>query len=213
MPLLDFIKDGKNEFRAYIKTRIRLGISYVEIWRELEDAYPGQAPTYACVAKWAKLFKEGRDSIEDDPRPGRPITAYTNENIEQIRQLVEEDPQFTYDIIQEQTRLGRNVIQQILHDSLKLRKIVSRWVPHYLTDQNKKERVDACRENLAMFTEGKWRLCDIVTGDESWFYLRQIGSKLHNASWVGEGDSPRTVAGSLSQKPCLQSLSKQRVRF
>ena len=43
---------------------------------------------------------------------------------------------------------------------------------HDLTDKNRKDRVDACRENLAKFKEGKWRLCDVITGDESWFYLR-----------------------------------------
>jgi hypothetical protein len=28
-----------------------------------------------------------------------------------------------------------------------------------------------------MFREGKWGLCDVVTGDESWFFYRQIGRK------------------------------------
>jgi hypothetical protein len=40
-------------------------------------------------------------------------------------------------------------------------------VPHDLTEANKKERVAACRENLEMFSNGKWRLYDVVTGDES----------------------------------------------
>ena len=46
---------------------------------------------------------------------------------------------------------------------------------------------------LAKFKEGKWRLYDVVTGDESWFFHRKIGSKQSNASWVAEGQSPRTV--------------------
>ncbi len=58
-----------------------------------------------------------------------------------------------------------------------------------MTDQ----RVEACRENLAKFEECKWRLCDVITGDESWFYLRQIGHKSSNASWVAEGEYPRTI--------------------
>ena len=33
----------------------------------------------------------------------------------------------------------------------------------------------------------------ITTGDESCFYLRQVGQQQANASWVGKGESPRTV--------------------
>jgi len=33
-----------------------------------------------------------------------------------------------------------------------------------------------------LFREGKWRLCDVVTGDESWFFYRQIGRKQDNAT-------------------------------
>lgn len=116
----------KFEYRAYIKIRVLLGIAPVDIWKELNIAYPGQAPKYDCVAKWAKLFKEGRESLEDDPRSGRPRTAHTAENIELIRQLIEEDPHVTYDIIQAHSGLSRDTIQAILHDSLKLRKITSR---------------------------------------------------------------------------------------
>ncbi len=140
-----------------------------------------------------KRFKEGREDFEDDPRSGRPITAHTEDNIELLRQLIEEDPHSTYNQIEAETGLSQPVIYRILHESLKLRKIVSRWVPHEVTAANRKERVNACRENLAMFNEGKWRLCDVVTGDESWIYWRHIGRKSSLASWVAEGEPPRTV--------------------
>ena len=44
-----------------------------------------------------------------------------------------------------------------------------------------------------MFEEGKWRLCDIVTGDESWIYYRQVQKKQMNLSWVGAGEKPLAV--------------------
>ena len=33
----------------------------------------------------------------------------------------------------------------------------------------------------------------MVTGDESWFYHKQIGRKSSNAAWVARGDPPPTV--------------------
>jgi hypothetical protein len=57
-------------------------------------------------------------------------------------------------------------IHTILHEHLSLRKITSRWVPYDLTDDQKRKRVLFCQQNLAKFNEGKWRICDIITGDE-----------------------------------------------
>jgi len=183
----------KIEYRAYIKIRALLGVSAQAITNELVLVHGDQAPKYSTVAKWAALFKDGRESLEDDPRSGRPQTTYTAENIEQVRAIIEENPHATHDIIEALTSINHFTINEIIHNALKKRKLASRWVPHELTDQNRKDRVEACKENLALFRNDPWRLCDIITGDESWFYLRQVGHKLANASWAGEGESPRVV--------------------
>ena len=80
--------------------------------------------------------------------------------------------------------------------------MVARWVLHELTDENRRKRVEDCRENLKMFREGKWRLCDAVTGDESWLFYRQIGRKqimLHGLVKVNMQNQWFAVA-NLSQK-------------
>ena len=45
-----------------------------------------------------------------------------------------------------------------------------------------------CQENLSKFKDDTWRLGDVITGDEVWFYWRQSGKKQPNKSWVGEGE-------------------------
>ncbi|XP_065662665.1 histone-lysine N-methyltransferase SETMAR-like [Hydra vulgaris] len=163
----------KFEYRAYIKTRALLGVSAQAISDELVLVHGNQAPKYSIVAKWATLFKDGRESLEDDPRSGHPRTTYTAKNIERVRAMIEENPHATHDIIEALTSINRFTINEIIHNSLKKRKLTSRWIPHELTDQNRKNRVEA------------W--------DELWFYLRQVRHKSANASWVGEGESPRTI--------------------
>ena len=49
--------------------------------------------------------------------------------------------------------------------------MTSLWVPHQLNDEQKRDRVRLCRENLAKFQDGSWRLCGIITGDETLVYL------------------------------------------
>ena len=89
--------------------------------------------------------------------------------------------------------LSRGTIHTIIHDHLKKKKVTSRWVLHELNEKNLQDRVRICRENLAKIKDNKWRLGDIITGDESWFYHRQIGEKQLNRAWVNEGEAPRTV--------------------
>ena len=191
----------KEPYRFYIKTRTLLGIRATDIHQELTTVYGAQALCYSTVQKWSKFFREGNMQIEDEPRSGRPVTKATQENIDLVRRLIEEDPHSTYDDIEEQTELSSGTISRIIHDHLKLKKISSRWVPHDLTAEQKQLRVEFCRKNLRKLEEGAWRLCDIMTGDEIWIYLRQIGRKASNACWCGPGQSPGTVVRREKQEP------------
>ena len=179
--------------RFYVKTRWLLGVNCTEISKELKNAYLDSAPSYDFVAKWVRLFKAGRDNLKDDLRSGRPVTSLTQENIQLVRDIIEDNPYVTYTEIEAQTSLYPPTIHSIIHDHLRLRKVASRYIPHELTLKNNQERVRICQKNLAMLEDGKWRLCDIITGDESWFYHRKIGHKQSNASWISEAENPRTI--------------------
>jgi hypothetical protein len=69
-------------FERFIRTQNKLWKQTIEILKKLKAVYNDQAPSYATVARWVALFKNGRESIEDDPRPGRPITGVTQDNNE-----------------------------------------------------------------------------------------------------------------------------------
>ena len=129
------------------------------------------------------------------------FTATTDDNISKIRTFIKSDPYCTYDEIEAEFQISRGTIHNIIHDCLKLKKISSRWIPHELTEQNRKERVRICKQNLEKFKSNKWRLCDVVTGDECWFYHRHIGKKQSTQSWVGEGENPRTVVRRQQNEP------------
>lgn len=172
--------------RFYIQTRTFLGISPNTIHQELVSAYGPKVLSYSTVQKLSKQFREGRMELEDEPRSGRPVSKTNKENIELVRSIIEADPHSTYDDIEAETELSRGTIENIIHGHLKLRKVTSRWVPD--TSYQKQERVRICRENLDRFLSNSWRLCNIITGDETWIYLRQIGRKTSNSQWIGDGE-------------------------
>ncbi|CAF5091396.1 unnamed protein product, partial [Rotaria sp. Silwood1] len=161
--------------RYYIRIRAILGIDSKTIFDKLREALGPDAPSYPMVRKWAKRFREGREDVSNDPRSGRPISVLTDEKIERVRQVIEDDPHSTYDDITIETDLSRGTIERIIHDCLKIRKVISSSVAHKLTDEQKQERFRICRQSLEKFRNGTWRLCDIITGDETWIYHRQIG--------------------------------------
>jgi transposase len=194
-------KMEKNLYRGYILTRYKLGLSSIDIFKELELAYLDRAPSYMTVCRWVNRFKDGSESLEDEERIGRPITAVTTANIDIVRALIEENPHISYSQIEAETMLYPTSIHEIIHGHLFLKKITSRWCPYNLTDDQKKKRVACCIENLAKFNEGKWRLCDIMTGDESWFYFRTIGHKQTNCSWVAKGQCPKTFVRRSQYEP------------
>ncbi|CAF1468251.1 unnamed protein product [Rotaria sp. Silwood1] len=183
----------KENYRFYIKVRTALGISPTLIRDELMTVFGDEAPSYATVARWAQWFREGREEIEDEARPGRPMTETTDENIEQIHDAINDDPYVTIEELQENTGLSHETIHRIISDHLKLKKFTARYRPKRLTTSQWAERVRICKENLAKFEQGTWRLCDVVMGDESWFYHKQIGRKASNAAWVATGDRPPTI--------------------
>ena len=66
-------------------------------------------------------------------------------------------------------------------------------MPHELTSHQKQLRVQFCRNSLARFAEGRpRRVLDIVTGDESWFYLYDPTTKEQSKEWVSKTDARPT---------------------
>jgi hypothetical protein len=50
---------------------------------------------YRTIAKWVSMFKEGRTNINDDPRPGRPISATSEKDNSTVKAIVDEDARYT----------------------------------------------------------------------------------------------------------------------
>ena len=67
-------------------------------------------------------------------------------------------------------QLSRDTLYSIILKNLKLGKVVAPWVPHKLTDEDQRKRVEGCRKRFKLVREGRWRLCVVVTGNESWSF-------------------------------------------
>ena len=76
------------EQQVCIKFCIKLEHSSAEsIWK-IQKAFGDDALSTAQIKVWHKCFKDGRESVDSDPRSGRPATGRTPENVECVQTAI-----------------------------------------------------------------------------------------------------------------------------
>ncbi|KAG7295442.1 hypothetical protein JYU34_021619 [Plutella xylostella] len=202
----------REHFRAIIFHNFRRGLSQEQCLAELVSIYKLEAPSKTTIYRWYSEFRRGRSSLTTVPSTGQPKTAVTQDNIDGVRQLIKEDRHVTYEQIRASLSIGMTAIQTILHEELGVKKLVSRWVPHRLTEEQKSARVNWCRSALQRFNGGSSNaVYNIVSGDESWIYSYEPERKHQSAVWVFEGEvKPTKVirSRSVSKKMVASFVSK-----
>jgi histone-lysine N-methyltransferase SETMAR len=84
------MSDYKSE-RVNLKFLVKLKKSATEIFQLFSEVYGEDCMSRPSVFQWHKRFSEGRESLKDDDRPGRPRTAVTDDNIEKVRDVIRKD--------------------------------------------------------------------------------------------------------------------------
>ncbi|CAH1989497.1 unnamed protein product [Acanthoscelides obtectus] len=154
-------------------------LSQQECLAELLSVFGNEAPHQSTISRWYGEFKRGRVSLSDDSRVGAAETAVTQENVDAVRKLIIEDGNVTYREIEASLKILKTSTQTILNEELEVRKLVSRWIPHLLTEEQKAARVNWCQKTLDRFIYGNSKnVYSIVSGDESWIYCEEKPTKV-----------------------------------
>ena len=112
--------------RAVICFLVLKGKAPKDIHEELVMVLGNSALAYATVKKWAAIFKAERESIKDDPRPGRPSTAVNEINCAAVEAMVMEDRRISVRCIAAHLNLSVGSVETILHDHLGVSKVSAR---------------------------------------------------------------------------------------
>ena len=129
------------------------------------------ASALSTVKKWATKFKRGRESLEDDPRSGRPSTATTQENIDRIHQMLINDRRLSISHLVNVISISHERVKNILHIEFGMSKVSARWLPRLLTPDQKLTRLVMLKANLARFEADPDRFVErFLTQDECWVH-------------------------------------------
>ena len=165
--------------------------SFQECFQSLKHCLEDQSPPKATVFRWFRQFMSGARTLVDDDRCGRMATTVTPENVSRVESLIKKDPKMAYAEIQDTMKISSGSLTRIHHDCFGVRKRCARWVPHNLSEEQKRGRVDWCTHMLRKFDGGRSpSVWDIVTGDATWVYQYDPETKQQSAVWVFPDENP-----------------------
>jgi len=107
--------------------------------------------SFSTIKKWAAEFKRGCTCLEDDPREGRPKSATTPENIEQVHDMILDDRRMKAREIAENIRISKESVEYILREEVDMKKLCAGWVPRLLTANQKRTRMKISEQCLERF--------------------------------------------------------------
>lgn len=190
LTLLDFInimqKATWEEQRTVIKFLVAEDHTPIQIWTRLQNVYGDQALGKTQVRMWCRRFKEGNEHepVTDLLRSGRPKTAIVKRSIDRIQEELDTDRRVSIRQMVENTGLSQGTVHRILTRHLQVRRLSCKFVLKILTTEQRRQRVDLCRQNLATLAADPLFLDKLVTGDESWLHQYDPDCKKTSSHWL-----------------------------
>lgn len=173
--------------RVCIWFSMRLGDTPGATFNKAKQVFGQRSYSKATVYRLQKEYAAGHLKVGDLPRSGRPRTGRTHGNIEVCKQAVRRDKRIKIHRLSNLLTTSYGTVHRILHQELALKKRVSKFVPHVLTEEQKRKRV-AFAVNFLDSYPGGHGLQWIVTTDESWFHVNEPDSREGNRMWLAKGE-------------------------
>ena len=158
----------------------------------MADVYGDSSPKHSTVAKWSAEFKRGQDSLEDNPRPGRPAVI-SQEMIDRVERLVLNNRRIKVADFASECGISNGSVYTIIHEHLGMSKVSARWVPRNLNMQDRQQRVESSQELLEVYNANPEDFhIRLVTGDETWLHHWVPDTKKESRQWKHPGSpSPK----------------------
>jgi transposase len=104
----------EEEMRGVIGFLFVEGVKPVEIIRRMKAQYGDNCLSRNKIKEWKDHFKKGRTSVCPEERRGRPSTSRTENNIQAVERMVQENRRITVDDTAEALNISHGSAHSIL---------------------------------------------------------------------------------------------------
>ena len=174
------------EQRAVIRFLAAEGEKPNEVYTRMSVQYGSSCLNQRNVYIWMERFKEGRISIKDEHRQGRPSEGNTPEKQQVVNDLILAERRITLEEIAQQLDTPTGTAHHIIREVLKCSKVSSRWVPKMLTPEDQQNCFDISRKLFDLSHKvGETFLQRIITCDETWAFHYTKRLRRNSRAWNG----------------------------
>ena len=184
-----------SDVRNFVLELARAGMSANDIKAKADNVFKDKAYSVSQIYRLISKVKNGEE--EGDLRGKNQKTfRRTPEFVARIATIVELDKHINVRDIAYEVSASVSTVHTVLHEDLGLSKKATRWVPHLLTEELKKKRVDASNA-FKILNEKK---VAIVTMDETMVSFLTPLTKNQSKEWRPKGTPAPTKAKDLKTR-------------
>ena len=179
--IIDFYKNGLDHEQISELLQIKFG----------ESAYKS-----STIYKWMKEAKLNLPLAKQTLSEKKEKISYDEQLLKRIQEILKEEPFSSIRSIASKINAPKSTVYRYMKDHLHYVYRHTRWLPHFLTNQQKLKRVKDCEILLGIINSSKHNSYrNIITGDQSWFlYKYQYSGK-----WILEtNENPKGDGSKIS---------------
>jgi histone-lysine N-methyltransferase SETMAR len=180
-----------------VELLFKLGYTLEKMLVKIPKLYPVDGPSRPTIVKYFPAIEKGTLMLVDEKPVGQKIKA---EKVRAVAEAVDSNKYLSLREIASISKINKDTARRILHQELKLYKRNLRWVPHSLTIEQKKSRVELSKQLLKILrNEESSEFRHLLTGDESWLYY----SYPHDSMWTRGRDVEERERRSIGTKKII----------
>lgn len=88
---------------------------------------------------------------------------------------------------------SKTTVYRYLTEDLQMKKLLSKWVPHFLTQEQREHRILACKYNLEQLSKQKSLINRTLAIDETWLTLYMQPQRDQARSWRIKDENPQQI--------------------
>ncbi|GFN75804.1 transposase [Plakobranchus ocellatus] len=122
--------------------------------------------------QWCTWFGEGRTSLGDEPKSGRPKTSTNEENTTRVDELIRCDRRMKIREITLKLEIPKSTVHEIVHDTLRCQQ-----------DNGDEDTTHIGVGPGGDFQANNNLFDNLITGDETWVHLNTPETKRDSMTW------------------------------